>query len=187
MANQDSPDALAVSFNDQSNDPDGSIVAWSWDFGDGSSSTQQNPTHTYATAGSYTVKLTVTDDRQAQSTVANRHRHRAAAMRFAQLGGVLAVAALAAAVSAVPAAAAVRPRLEGRFAVTGVVTATKGYTGDHKGRQIRNTYIFTPSANCARFAPCDRVKLSARKSPARPCPGPRRCSSGRGATRTPAG
>lgn len=92
-------------------------------------------------------------------------------MRFAQLGGVLAVAALAAAASAVPAAAAVRPRLEGRFAVNGVVTATKGYTGDHKGRQIRNnTYIFTPSANCARFAPCDRVKLTRKKKSGKTVP-----------------
>jgi PKD repeat protein len=38
-------------------------VAWEWDFGDNSPvSTQQNPNHTYLAAGSYTVKLTVTDD-----------------------------------------------------------------------------------------------------------------------------
>lgn len=36
--------------------------AWAWDFGDGNTSTQQNPIHTYATEGSYTVCLTVTDD-----------------------------------------------------------------------------------------------------------------------------
>jgi len=52
---------LDVAFTDQSSDPDGSITAWHWDFGDGNSSTEQNPTHTY-TAGSYTVTLTVTDD-----------------------------------------------------------------------------------------------------------------------------
>jgi PKD repeat protein len=34
---------------------------WAWDFGDGGSSTQQNPTHTYTTAGLYTVTLMVTD------------------------------------------------------------------------------------------------------------------------------
>ena len=45
---------LNVAFTDQSSDPDGSITAWHWDFGDGNSSTEQNPTHTY-TAGSYTV------------------------------------------------------------------------------------------------------------------------------------
>jgi len=34
---------------------------YSWDFGDGSSSTEKNPTHTYGSAGSYTVVLSVTD------------------------------------------------------------------------------------------------------------------------------
>ncbi|MCB0396151.1 MAG: M4 family metallopeptidase [Flavobacteriales bacterium] len=33
-------------------------TSWSWDFGDGQSSTQQNPTHTYTTSGTFTVKLT---------------------------------------------------------------------------------------------------------------------------------
>ncbi len=43
-------------------DPDGTIVAHTWDFGDGNSSTLENPAHTYAASGSYTVTLTVTDD-----------------------------------------------------------------------------------------------------------------------------
>ncbi len=34
---------------------------WSWNFGDGGTSTQQNPTHTYATNGNYTIQETVTD------------------------------------------------------------------------------------------------------------------------------
>jgi PKD repeat protein len=53
---------LDVSFSDASTDPDGAVVSWSWDFGDGGSSTAQNPSHTYAAAGSYDVTLTVTDD-----------------------------------------------------------------------------------------------------------------------------
>ncbi|MEM8486622.1 MAG: FG-GAP-like repeat-containing protein [Bacteroidota bacterium] len=53
---------LDVSFTDGSSDSDGSVVSWSWDFGDGNSSTGQNPDHTYAAAGTYTVALTVTDD-----------------------------------------------------------------------------------------------------------------------------
>ena len=52
---------LTVDFTDTSSDPDGAITAWSWDFGDGSTSTLQNPSHPYAAAGTYTVSLTVTD------------------------------------------------------------------------------------------------------------------------------
>jgi len=39
----------------------GGPTGWNWDFGDGTTSTQQNPTHTYANAGSYTVVLTATN------------------------------------------------------------------------------------------------------------------------------
>ncbi len=47
---------LAVTFTDQSlNQPS----QWAWDFGDGYSSSLQNPPHTYDTAGTYTVRLTV--------------------------------------------------------------------------------------------------------------------------------
>ena len=60
----DSNDAsgLAVIFTDGSNDGDGSIISWLWDFGDGNSSTIQNPSNTYESYGTYTVTLTVTDD-----------------------------------------------------------------------------------------------------------------------------
>ncbi|MBN1154383.1 PKD domain-containing protein [candidate division KSB1 bacterium] len=53
---------LTATFTDQSSDSDGSVVGWSWTFGDGATSTQQNPSHTYAASGTYTVGLTVTDD-----------------------------------------------------------------------------------------------------------------------------
>ena len=53
---------LAATFTDTSSDSDGSVVAWSWTFGDGASSTTRNPSHTYAAGGTYSVKLTVTDD-----------------------------------------------------------------------------------------------------------------------------
>jgi hypothetical protein len=43
-------------------DPDGSIVAYGWDFGDGDTGTGVAPTHTYAQDGTYTVTLTVTDN-----------------------------------------------------------------------------------------------------------------------------
>jgi PKD repeat protein len=49
-------------FSDGSNDPDGTITAWQWDFGDGATSTQRNPTHSYGGGGVRTVRLTVTDN-----------------------------------------------------------------------------------------------------------------------------
>jgi PKD repeat protein len=48
---------LHVAFSDQST---GDSAEWAWDFGDGGSSSEQNPSHTYTTPGSYTVALTVT-------------------------------------------------------------------------------------------------------------------------------
>jgi len=45
-----------------SSDPDGSIVSYDWDFGDGYTGTGVNVSHVYVTAGSYTVSLTVTDN-----------------------------------------------------------------------------------------------------------------------------
>jgi len=59
---------LTCSFTSTSSDPDGSIVAYSWTFGDGGTSTAQNPSHTYAAGGTYTVKLTVTDNRGATAS-----------------------------------------------------------------------------------------------------------------------
>ena len=49
---------LAVSFTDTST---GSPTSWSWSFGDGTSSTVQNPSKTYAAAGTYTVSLTASN------------------------------------------------------------------------------------------------------------------------------
>ena len=45
-----------------SSDPDGTVNGYAWEFGDGGTSDQARPSHRYATAGSYTVKLLVTDD-----------------------------------------------------------------------------------------------------------------------------
>jgi PKD repeat protein len=51
-----------IQFTDTSIDPDGYIESWDWDFGDGETSTLQNPVHQYADDGEYTVSLTVFDD-----------------------------------------------------------------------------------------------------------------------------
>ncbi|GGD05288.1 PKD domain-containing protein [Nocardioides daphniae] len=45
-----------------SSDPDGAITSYAWTFGDGSTGTGVSPSHTYAAGGTYTVRLTVTDD-----------------------------------------------------------------------------------------------------------------------------
>lgn len=61
-----------VSFVDKSKDPDGTIAAWTWQFGDGATSTQQNPQHRYASdprvdEKQYVVRLVVRDNDGATS------------------------------------------------------------------------------------------------------------------------
>ena len=52
---------IRFTFSDTSSQGTHTITNWFWDFGNGESSTAQNPTHTYTAAGAYTVVLTVTD------------------------------------------------------------------------------------------------------------------------------
>ena len=53
---------LAVTFSSLGSfDPDAQPLSYGWTFGDGGTSTQQHPTHTYAAAGVYTATLTVTE------------------------------------------------------------------------------------------------------------------------------
>ena len=49
---------LSVDFFDSSTD----AISWLWDFGDGNTSSSQNPTHVYATDGTYDVKLYIEND-----------------------------------------------------------------------------------------------------------------------------
>lgn len=53
---------LTATFTDTSTDAGGSVVAWSWNFGDSTTSTTRNPVKTYSSAGTRTVSLTVTDN-----------------------------------------------------------------------------------------------------------------------------
>jgi len=51
-----------IKFSDHSFDQDGTIVSWSWDLGDGTTSTERQPMHTYQRQGTYTVTLSVVDN-----------------------------------------------------------------------------------------------------------------------------
>jgi PKD repeat protein len=53
----------------ESYDPDGAIVSYSWDFGDGNTATGVTSDHAYSEDGNYTVTLTVTDDDGASASL----------------------------------------------------------------------------------------------------------------------
>jgi PKD repeat protein len=57
---------LIVQFTDSSA---GSPTSWSWDFGDGTTVTDENPTHTYTSAGTYSVTLTATNSLGSNTSV----------------------------------------------------------------------------------------------------------------------
>ncbi|GIJ31983.1 ThuA domain-containing protein [Micromonospora sediminimaris] len=62
---------LEVTFSSAgSRDPDGGTLTYAWTFGDGGTSIEANPTHTYAEAGNYTAQLTVTNPK-GRTAVAN--------------------------------------------------------------------------------------------------------------------
>jgi len=63
---------LTCTFTDKSKDDDGTVVNWQWNFGDGVTSTEKNPVHTYPTGGRFDATLTVTDDDGATGTKARR-------------------------------------------------------------------------------------------------------------------
>jgi len=59
---------LTVDFSDESEEGDGAITRWSWEFDDGGTSSQQNPQHTYNDPGNYRVRFEVEDDNGETST-----------------------------------------------------------------------------------------------------------------------
>ena len=62
----------SVYFNaSDSNDPDGSIESYQWNFGDGKKGTGETPTHKFNSAGTYYVVLVVTDDDGNEDSVSN--------------------------------------------------------------------------------------------------------------------
>ena len=60
---------LPVHFTDNSTPNTGTITNWLWDFGDGNSSTQQNPVHTYTASGNYNISLQVTNSNGCSKTL----------------------------------------------------------------------------------------------------------------------
>ncbi len=52
-----------IKFSSEGSTDDGKIVSYSWDFGDNTTSSEKNPIHIYKNPGTYTVKLTITDDK----------------------------------------------------------------------------------------------------------------------------
>jgi PKD repeat protein len=63
---------LSCTFTDTSSDTDGTIASRSWTFGDGGTSTSATPSHSYASASTYTVGLTVTDNGGAQDSTSQQ-------------------------------------------------------------------------------------------------------------------
>lgn len=51
------------------------VFNWQWDFGDGNTSTQKNPTHAYSNPGFYTVKLTASSSNATQTKTKNNYIH----------------------------------------------------------------------------------------------------------------
>ncbi len=56
-------------FTDESDPVGGNLISWTWDFGDGTSSTEQNPQHNWLEAGSFEASLTISSENECVSTV----------------------------------------------------------------------------------------------------------------------
>ncbi|HWI63279.1 MAG TPA: PKD domain-containing protein [Symbiobacteriaceae bacterium] len=64
----------AVTFQNLATDPDNDITSYLWDFGDGTTSTEASPSHTYAAQGAYPVTLTATDATGKSSSITLQYR-----------------------------------------------------------------------------------------------------------------
>jgi len=62
-------DGSSINLTSTSTDTDGTVEVFAWDYGDGNTSTTQNPSHTYTSGGTFIVSLTVTDNSDLNDTV----------------------------------------------------------------------------------------------------------------------
>jgi PKD repeat protein len=61
-----------VNIMDNSSDPDGTVTSWFWDFGDGTTSTFNNPSHIFTQKGEGQITLTVTDNDGAEDSITHK-------------------------------------------------------------------------------------------------------------------
>ncbi len=82
-----------ILFESKSKDEDGKIVYYFWDFGDGKSSNQQNPSHIYSKAGEYTVTLIVMDNygEESKATIKINVEKREETPGFAAISAMIAI------------------------------------------------------------------------------------------------
>lgn len=59
---------LTVNFSGSGSDPDGTIISYNWNFGDGTTSTEQNTSHTFQSDNTYTVSFTIEDNDGGKTT-----------------------------------------------------------------------------------------------------------------------
>ena len=77
--------SLSVTFTDSSTN---SPTSWAWDFGDGGTSTAQNPTHSYSTSGVFTVALTATNTAGSNTKTRTGYITVSEAVVYAAAGGI---------------------------------------------------------------------------------------------------
>jgi len=94
-----------------SSDPEGALASYAWDFGDGETSTEAAPSHTFAAAGDYDVTLTVTDAGGLTDTVNHVVSVTDAAPPIAFVGAAVGVSATAKVTVTVPSEVGVHDRL----------------------------------------------------------------------------
>lgn len=151
---------LTCTFTDASTDADGTITAYSWNFGDNTGSTTRSPSHTYTSAGTYAVSLTVTDDDAASGSTSRQITvsapPEAAKMRIASLTGSAANgnkttwrASVVITVSDTAGAPVAGATVSGTWTVGAADTCTTGSTGtctvqsDNLSRRTISSVTFT--------------------------------------------